>query len=172
MPGRADRLAHAVRDHPVLVGPRSGHACADGAHSYLGDGRLVCWEVPTSEAEDDPVAGRAVDAELVRQRLPDRVGARWSRQDAEPDAFWLQWCATEVLAKLADIPMVTLVHAGPVTASPVRLGPVEVHWVAHHLTDPGQAASDGSPPRPEVNPGSGVVVVYGFAWAATTPALT
>jgi len=170
MDTRADRLSRAVRDHPPVIGPRAGHRCRAGAHSYLGDGRVVCWVVP-SVAEppraggtavcgsgghagtDEPPLAHAVDAELAGQRVPPSVTTRWrGTAAADPGRFWDLWCATEVLAKLADVPMVLLVRRGPVTASPVRWENVDVHWLVHRVGD--------------------VVVAHGMAWTATTSDIT
>jgi len=157
MDTRADRLSRAVRDHPPVIGPRAGHRCRAGAHSYLGDGRVVCWVVPSlpGPAGDGTAVGgtdlplaHAVDAELAGQRVPASVASRWRvAAAADPGRFWDLWCATEVLAKLADVPMVLLVRRGPVTASPVRWEHVDVHWLVQRVGD--------------------VVVAHGLSWATT-----
>ena len=161
MTARADLLSRAVRDHPVVVEARLTHRCRGGAgggvHSYLGDGRMACWVVPPATeggpAETDPAVGRAVDAEVVTQPVPQRVGALWDAHDAgDPEQFWQHWCATEVLAKLADVPVVLLLREGPVRVTPVRRGPLEVHWVAHRVHD--------------------VMVVHGMAWTTCPTQLT
>lgn len=152
MDTRADRLARAVRDHPLVVEERAGHRCVAGAHSYLADGRVVCWVLPPwsgSGAPADPEVGHAVDAELVLQRVPPSLGERWGGGVAQaPEDFWDRWCATEVLAKLADVPMVLLARQGPVTRTPARLSGVEVHWLVRRVDD--------------------VVVAHGMSWATTT----
>ena len=161
MTARADLLARAVRDHPVVIEARLAHRCrgdaGTGVHSYLGDGRMACWVVPPAAAggaaEADPPAGCAVDAEVVTQPVPARAQARWHGYDAEdPEQFWRHWCATEVLAKLADVPVVLLLRDGPVTVTPVHRGPLEVHWAAHRVRD--------------------VMVVHGMAWADRPAQLT
>ncbi len=96
---------------------------------------------------DLPLA-HAVDAELAGQRVPASVASRWRVAAADPGQFWDLWCATEVLAKLADVPMVLLVRRGPVTASPVRRGHVDVHWLVQRVGD--------------------VVVAHGISWATTS----
>jgi len=155
MDSRADLLSRAVREHPVVVEPRTGHRCSNGAHAHLGDGRLACWSVPSGRGEGDDPVGCAVDAELVGQPVPTHVAARWSGGRAtgstRSPSFWELWCATEVLAKLADVPMVVLAGAGPVTASPVRRNQVEVHWVVRRFDD--------------------LVVAQGLSWALSTSEL-
>jgi len=156
MDTRADRLSRAVREHGLLIEARLDHRCEAGAHSYLADGRVVCWVVPpgrrpVAEAvgADDPPVAHAVDAEHGRQPVPPWVASRWQAQGAgDPQRFWDLWCATEVLAKLADVPMVVLVAGVPVTSSPVRRDGLEVHWVVRRVAD--------------------VVVAQGLAWTTTT----
>ena len=156
MDSRAELLSRAVREHPVVVEAPTGHRCSGGAHAHLGDGRLVCWTVPTVRGEGVPPVGRAVDAELVGQPVPTHVAARWSAGRATGSArspgFWELWCATEVLAKLADVPMVVLAGAGPVTSTPVRRNQVEVHWVVRRFDD--------------------VVVAQGLSWALRSAEVT
>ncbi|GAA2742804.1 hypothetical protein GCM10009868_14200 [Terrabacter aerolatus] len=157
MQARADLLSRAVREHPVVIEARDGHRCDGGTHSHLADGRVVCWVLPAAglrDADDvcvdDLPAARAVDAELSRQAVPPTVAARWQAGGEALDAqrFWDRWCATEVLAKLADVPMVVLVGGPPVTSSPVRRHGVEVHWLVRRVAD--------------------VVVAQGLSWATTT----
>jgi hypothetical protein len=152
MDTRADRLARAVRDHPLVVEERAGHRCVAGAHSYLADGRVVCWVLPPASGPGGPADARvahAVDAELALQAVPPSVRGRWGESvDAEPEDFWHRWCATEVLAKLAEVPMVLLARQGPVTTSPVRRSGVEVHWLVRRVDD--------------------VVVAHGMSWTTTT----
>lgn len=153
---RADRLSRAVREHQLVIEARVDHRCEGGAHSYLADSRVVCWVVPPGcrpvAAEDvcvdDAPAGHAIDAEQGRQPVPAWVASRWQAHGAmDPQRFWDLWCATEVLAKLADVPMVVLVAEAPVTSSPVRRDGLEVHWLVRRVAD--------------------VVVAQGFAWAST-----
>ncbi len=159
MDARADLLARAVREHPVVIEARAAHRCDAGSHSYLADGRVVCWVLPSRwgpvgpataggvRVGDAPAAG-ALDAELGRQPVPRTVASRWEAHgSADPRRFWDLWCATEVLAKLADVPMVVLVAGAPVTSSPVRRDGLEVHWVVRCVAD--------------------VVVAQGLAWATT-----
>ncbi|WP_256796049.1 hypothetical protein [Terrabacter sp. Ter38] len=157
MLSRADRLGRAVRDHPVVIEARAGHRCDGGVHSYLGDGRVVCWDVPAPDAgrrgtDPDGWLGVAVDAEIRGHTPSPHVVARWGLETTAPEQFWEMWCATEVLAKLADVPMVLLARQGPVISGPVRRGQLEVHWVARHVGD--------------------VVVAHGMAWATTTRDVT
>ena len=170
MDTRADRLSRAVRDHPLVIEARVAHRCEGGSHSYLGDGRVVCWVVPSvpvparaglsggdaasGNREDvgvtDPPLAHAVDAELAAQTVPSSVESRWrAAGPADAGRFWDQWCATEVLALLADVPMVVLVRRGAVTSSPGHWGQLEVHWLVRRLGD--------------------VVVAHGLAWTNTTP---
>ncbi|NUQ31244.1 MAG: hypothetical protein HOP99_00215 [Dermatophilaceae bacterium] len=149
MDTRADRLAAAVRDHPLVVEERAGHRCASGAHSYLADGRVVCWVLPSPAPGHDPASAHAVVAELALQPVPTTVRARWGENAGpEPEDFWHRWCATEVLAKLADVPMVLLAREAPVTTSPVRRAGAEVHWLVRRVDD--------------------IVVAHGMSWATTT----
>ncbi|MFM6849490.1 MAG: hypothetical protein ACKOVB_10345 [Terrabacter sp.] len=148
MDTRADRLAAAVRDHPLVLEDRAGHRCVAGAHSYLADGRVVCWVLPSPSrpsGTSDATVGHAIDAELAHQRVPPRVGERWGQWAREPERFWDLWCATEVYAKLAHVPMVLLARRAPVTESPARGSGVEVHWVVRRVDD--------------------VVVAQGMSWA-------
>ncbi|WP_374968544.1 hypothetical protein [Terrabacter sp. BE26] len=149
--GRADRLARAVRDHPPVIAARAGHRCRAGAHSYLADGRVVCWVLPEPESPHDRPLAHAVDAELALQPVPPGIDARWRLAGIPTRGrFWELWCATEILAKLADVPMVLLARRAPVTCSPV-VGPrVEIH---HVVTRVGE-----------------VVVAHGLAWATTSEA--
>ena len=136
MDTRADRLARAVRDHPRVVAERAGHRCVAGSASGPG-------------GPADARVAHAVDAELALQAVPPSVGGRWGESvDAEPEDFWHRWCATEVLAKLAEVPMVLLARQGPVTTSPVRRSGVEVHWLVRRVDD--------------------VVVAHGMSWTTTT----
>lgn len=91
------RLAVTPRTQPCPAG------CA-GLHSYLPDGRRVCWR-PRS---GDPARRHAVDAELVSAAPPERLYRRWleggpPRPGAA--AFWAAWTRAEALAKLADVPI-------------------------------------------------------------------
>lgn len=152
MDDRAVRLAQAVRDHPVVVDERASHHCVGGAHSYLGDGRVVCWVVPGGPGGLDGAVGVAVDAELSAQRVPPGVERRWTEAAGDPDRFWSLWCATEVVAKLGDVPMVVLAHGRPVVSSPVRTAGLEVYWAVRRV--------------------EAVVVAQGVAWATTTDDVT
>lgn len=128
----------------------------EGAHSYLGDGRVVCWVVPTTSAADPedggPPGGWALDAEVATAPVPRHIGARWQASTGDdPELFWRAWCATEVLAKLAEVPVVLLVRAGPFLVTPVTRPPFEVHWLARPVRD--------------------VMVVHGMAWAGPDTSL-
>ncbi|GAA2025987.1 hypothetical protein GCM10009740_14660 [Terrabacter terrae] len=149
--GRADRLARAVRDHPPVIGVRADHRCRSGAHSYLADGRVVCWVLPEQESPHDRPLAHAVDAELSRQPVPPGIDARW-RVAGIPTSgrFWELWCATEILAKLADVPVVLLARRAPVTGSPVVDAGLEIHHVVTRMDE--------------------VVVAHGLAWATTAEA--
>lgn len=155
MEARADLLSRVVREHPVVIEARAAHRCIGGTHSHLADGRVVCWVLPVTGSRtmdgvcvDDLPTAHAVDAELALQPVPERVASRWDAGGAvDPRRFWDRWCATEVLAKLADVPMVVLVGGEPVTASPVRRHGLEVHWTVRRVAD--------------------VVVAQGLSWATT-----
>jgi hypothetical protein len=104
------------------------------------------------EAGDPPLA-HAVDAELALQSVPSGVASRWRGKGfADEGQFWELWCATEVLAKLADVPVVVLVRRGPVTTSPAHRGHLEVQWLVQRMGE--------------------LVVVHGLSWATTTPEVT
>lgn len=109
----------------VLPG-RSGHRCSGGAHSTVGDGRLVCWQPVTS-------ARVAVDAEILQTPVPPALGRRWGSTD--PLWVWPRWCATECVAKLTDTPIVLLARAGPVEADPVDTPAGRVSWRVEPVGD-------------------------------------
>ena len=69
----------------------------------------------------------AVDAEIATQQVPRALAGRWDSSD--PEWIWPRWCATEVVAKPLDTPILPLLTEGPVDITPwVRAG-TEVHWV-------------------------------------------
>jgi hypothetical protein len=109
----------------VLPG-RTGHRCTGGAHSTVGDGRLVCWQPATS-------ARVAVDAELARTPVPPALGRRWGSTD--PVWVWPRWCATECVAKLTDTPIVLLARTGPVGVGPVDTPAGRVSWRVDRVGD-------------------------------------
>jgi len=157
----AAALAAAVGRRPVTVGDRAGHTCRGGAHSYLSDGRVVCWVAPlagarpaaaasqgTPESASSPTTRYAVDAELVDRPPPAYVASRW---DASGSSFWQLWCATEVVAKIVDRPIITFVTGSPVTDSPAVHDGWVVHWLAEQVDEvlvvvgAGRRAADQDP---------------------------
>ena len=131
----AAALAAAVSSDPVTIEDRAGHSCAGGAHSYLPDGRVVCWVAPLPGAEPAgiqpagagvPTLRYAVDAELVDRAPPAHVAGRWG---VTGDTFWRLWCATEVVAKIVDRPIITFVTGEPVRLSPHVVEGWRVHWL-------------------------------------------
>ncbi len=107
-----------LAESPLLVESARDHVCVAGTHSRTHDGRIVCWE--------PRVDGRfALDAESVRGQVPTIV----RRRIGEGVDFWPTWVATEVAAKLADIPVITWLTTRPaVTASPVRVDDLRIDW--------------------------------------------
>ena len=87
----------------MIVRVRRDEPCPDGCtgvHSYTSDGIRWCWQ------DADP-AREAIDVELPTA-APPAVGARY---DGDED-FWVAWTRLEVVAKLTDTPMLTLVAQG------------------------------------------------------------
>jgi hypothetical protein len=115
----ASELGRLLEESPLLVERADLHRCGHGTHSRTHDGRIVCWE---------PAAGArvAVDAESVHGRVPPVV----RRLIGESLDFWPTWVATEVAAKLADIPIITwLSTRAPVTSAPVIVEGLQIDWV-------------------------------------------
>lgn len=107
------RLAEAMLT-PLVIERAADHTCTSGTHSRVADGRIVCWSPPRTNDE-----AYAVDAEIASQPRPPRLEVRWrGRWDAHDD-FWGAWCASEVCAKLWNIPIVVLAARSPVGVSPV-----------------------------------------------------
>lgn len=74
-----------------------------------------------------------MDAEITSQPVPPHLERRWRGQWGPHESFWEAWCASEVCAKLLDIPIVVLAARGPVAASPVRVdGQDVVYAVGRH----------------------------------------
>jgi hypothetical protein len=74
------------------------------AVSYLDDGRKVVWRPRVS------VEGFACDAERF-DRSPREPIVRRFRFPSDPLAFALRWTRAEVRAKLADVPIVSLLRS-------------------------------------------------------------
>lgn len=104
---------HLVVTPPPRRGARAHHARTEhcrGLHSYLADGRQVCWR--------PGIPGRfAVDVEAVTAP-PAHLAARWAGTD---DEFWPAWTTAEVMAKLSGVPMLTLVGRGLPVATPTEI---------------------------------------------------
>ncbi|WP_296140719.1 hypothetical protein [uncultured Tessaracoccus sp.] len=91
---------------------RRGEACPDGCqgvHSTTADGVRWCWR-------PDGGAPAAIDVELRREPPPHLASRLRSDED-----FWLAWTRLEVVAKLTDTPVVTLLGAGAL-GSPAPAG--------------------------------------------------
>lgn len=96
-------LADAVRRSPAaVVADRATHECDGGAHTYLPDGRGLCWQ-PVGR----PPRTYAVDAEPVDAPVPSALHRRTDH--VAPQAFWRAWTRAEVRAKLRGIPIVTFI---------------------------------------------------------------
>jgi len=109
------RLREAMRT-PLVVEPAATHTCTGGTHSRVADGRVVCWSPPARRGQ-----AHAVDAEIATQVVPPHLGRRWRGLVGAHDSFWSAWCATEVCAKLLDVPIIVLAAQGPVGASPATV---------------------------------------------------
>lgn len=105
---------------------RAGHRCAGGAHSTVGDGRLVCWQPETS-------ARVAVDAEIAAAPVTPALARRWGSDD--PFSVWPRWCATECVAKLTDTPIVLLAQVRPVAVGPLDTPAGRVSWRLDRVGD-------------------------------------
>ncbi|MFC7491568.1 MULTISPECIES: hypothetical protein [unclassified Knoellia] len=123
------RLLEAMRS-PLVVEPAASHTCTGGAHSRLADGRIVCWSPPAHEGQT-----RAVDAEIAAQPVPTHLRRRWRGLWDAHDSFWSAWCATEICAKLGEVPIIVLAARGPVGASPVTIDGREVTYAVRQEGD-------------------------------------
>ncbi|WP_093248223.1 hypothetical protein [Tessaracoccus oleiagri] len=88
----------------MIVRVPRGERCPDGCtgvHSYTSDGIRWCWQGADAARE-------AIDVELPTAPPPAAVAARY---EGDED-FWLAWTRLEVVAKLTDTPMLTLVARG------------------------------------------------------------
>ena len=87
----------------MIVRVRRDEPCPDGCtgvHSYTSDGIRWCWQGAGPARE-------AIDVELPTAPPP----ALTARHDGDED-FWLAWTRLEVVAKLTDTPVLTLVARG------------------------------------------------------------
>ncbi len=107
------RLAAAMRT-PLVIERAADHACTRGTHSRVADGRVVCWSPPRGNDE-----AYAVDAEIASQPVPPHLEVRWRGLWDAHASFWAAWCASEVCAKLWEVPIVVLAARSPVGSSPV-----------------------------------------------------
>lgn len=107
----ASELHALIERDPPTVGPRVGHSCSGGTHSRLSDDRVVCWRPDLdglSTATDRYAIDRyAIDAELAGTPVPLALERRWGC--ADESLVWPAWTRLEVLAKLFDWPIGTLV---------------------------------------------------------------
>ena len=76
-----------------------------------------------------------MDAEMAGQPVPPHLERRWRGGWESHPTFWDAWCATEVCAKLLDIPIVVLASRGPVGPSPVSLGEHTVTYAVERRGD-------------------------------------
>jgi hypothetical protein len=79
----------------LVVAPRTAACPAGcrGVHSYVADGRRVCWR-------PDAPGRHSVDAEIADAPVPEALGRRFGEAH-----FWDSWTRSEALAKLAGVPI-------------------------------------------------------------------
>ena len=102
-------MAAAPSDSTLITSRRDTH-CPGGClhiHSYTSDGLRWGWR----PARLEPGVRYAVDVELTTE--PPAVFARRLRSDED---FWHAWTKLEVVAKLLDTPVLTLVGRGQLGA--------------------------------------------------------
>lgn len=100
----------AAPSDSTLITSRRGTNCPGGClhiHSYTSDGLRWCWR----PARLEPGVRYAVDVEL--EVAPPPALARRLRTDED---FWHAWTRLEVVAKLLDTPVLTLVGRGQLGA--------------------------------------------------------
>jgi len=89
-----------------------GVACPAGcrrAHSYTSSGERWCWRPATA-------ARGAIDVESTAAAPPPHLLRRLGTTEPR---FWPTWTRLEVIAKLTDTPVMTLLRtAGPEPAAP------------------------------------------------------
>jgi hypothetical protein len=93
----------APSEATIVRVPRS-QRCPDGCtgvHSYTSDDVRWCWQGA------DP-ARQALDAELTTSPPPPSLASRY----AGDEDFWRVWTRLEVVAKLTDTPVLTLLGRG------------------------------------------------------------
>lgn len=98
-------MAAAPSDSALITSRRGTH-CPGGClriHSYTSDGIRWCWRPTRLE----PGVRYAVDVELTTE--PPAALARRLHSDGD---FWHAWTKLEVVAKLLDTPVLTLVGRG------------------------------------------------------------
>ncbi|MDU7361556.1 MAG: hypothetical protein E7L00_10165 [Propionibacteriaceae bacterium] len=104
-------MAAAPSDFAIITS-RRGTSCSGGClhiHSYTADGIRWCWRPARPERR----VRYAVDVEL--EVAPPPALARRLRTDED---FWRAWTRLEVVAKLLDVPALTLVGRGQLGAPP------------------------------------------------------
>ncbi|EWT01147.1 hypothetical protein N865_11510 [Intrasporangium oryzae NRRL B-24470] len=110
MDALARRLRHAIEGSPHVTSVAGGlHACRDGTHTRLADGRLLCWA-------PGPLLGGcvyAVDAEIAEQPVPRALGRRSGLLGRE---FWRLWTRAEARAKVRDVPIIVWIDTVAWTA--------------------------------------------------------
>jgi hypothetical protein len=191
MSARAQLLARAVRAHPVVIEGRSAHRCAGGVHSYLGDGRVVCWQPPPEAfaTSDESGDGGAVG----ESRAPAGfAGSGGSRASGDPDHDRPVGWAIDAELSTQPVPAHVAARWRVAGAAAQQPGDAEQFWPLWCATEALAKLSDvpivvllrsgpvtASPARREglemhwlVTRTSGVVVVHAAAWTTTTPSLT
>ena len=98
----------AAEAHVRVSQVRGHRRSADETRSYLGDGRVVVFRLPTATPAPGLVA---VDAERRGQPVPKRL-SRSPRFANEPD-FWRAWTRFEVECKLQDVPVAVALRRDP-----------------------------------------------------------
>ena len=103
-----DRQSASVDLGKLVITPNGAfdgrpHLCDDtcaGLHSYVADGRRVCWR--------PGAAGRfAIDAEIRDQPIPEMLGRHFNlTRSPNGEDFWRDWTRSEALAKLTSTPII------------------------------------------------------------------
>lgn len=89
---------------------RSGRGPADAARSYLPCGHAMHVHYPSATTVV------ALDVEKRTAVVPPFLARDVAASDAQ--AFWSRWTAWEVVAKLADVPVVILLDQRRLTSTP------------------------------------------------------
>ena len=111
----------AAPSDSTLITSRRGTTCPGGClhiHSDTTDGRRWCWR----PARPEPGVRYAVDVELTAN-----PPAALARRLPSGEDFWRAWTRLEVVAKLLDTPVLTLLGRGELGA-PAQAG-ISVEYV-------------------------------------------